>query len=105
MILVSLILALAVPALALQDSAAIKPSWFFPYLLAVFGGYLGVAVWRAIQQPQPNRVQPAIKRAIFGLIVLDALLAVPRSSAASACCCSGLLIPGIIFGTMALPST
>jgi 4-hydroxybenzoate polyprenyltransferase len=96
-VLMSLILALAVPALALQDPANFKPSSLFPYLLAAFGAYLGIAVLQAIQQPQPNRVQPAIKRAILGLIVLDALLASVFVGSVGLLLLV-LLIPGIILG-------
>ena len=47
----------------------------FPYLLAVFGFYVGYAVVRAIQNPVPKRVQTAVKRAVLGLIIYDAILA------------------------------
>jgi len=95
--LASLFMALAVPALALQTPHDFKPSMAFPYLLALFGGYLGLAIWRAIQQPQPNRVQPAIKRAIFGLVVLDALLASALIGSPGLLLIV-LLLPGIILG-------
>jgi 4-hydroxybenzoate polyprenyltransferase len=73
--LLSLVLALAVPALALQAADDYSPSNLFPYLLALFGCYLGVAVIAAIRRPDANHVQPVIKRAILGLVVLDALFA------------------------------
>jgi len=47
----------------------------FPYLLALFGFYVGSAVVRAIQRPVPQRVQAAVKRAVLGLIIFDAVLA------------------------------
>jgi 4-hydroxybenzoate polyprenyltransferase len=71
--LVSLLLALTVPALQAKDGY--YPSNLFPYLLALFGCYLGVAVIAAIRRPDPSRVQPVIQRAILGLVVLDALFA------------------------------
>jgi 4-hydroxybenzoate polyprenyltransferase len=49
--------------------------WYFPYLVAAFLFLIGVPVVRAIQQPEPLRVQAAVKRCILGLIVLDAVLA------------------------------
>jgi 4-hydroxybenzoate polyprenyltransferase len=66
-------LALALPA----------PTWFppdtsspaFPYLLVGLGFLVGIPVWYAIQEPTPARVQAAVKRAIFGLVILDATLA------------------------------
>jgi 4-hydroxybenzoate polyprenyltransferase len=73
--LTGLLFALAIPALALESAKEIHPSAFFPYLLALFGGYLGIAVWRAIQRPDPARVQSAVQRAVLGLILLDAILA------------------------------
>lgn len=96
-ILVSLVMALGVPALALQDAAGFRPSSLFPYLLAAFGAYLGLAVLRAIRQPQPIRVQSAIKRAILGLIVFDALLATAFVGNVGLLLLV-LLIPGIILG-------
>ncbi len=47
----------------------------FPYLLVVFGFWVGIPVWAAVRQPTPARVQAGVKRSIFGLVVLDALLA------------------------------
>ncbi len=74
-ILASLVLALAVPALAQQTAPGLQPSALFPYLLAAFGFYLALAVVPALRRPLPERVQPAIKRAVLGLVLLDALLA------------------------------
>jgi 4-hydroxybenzoate polyprenyltransferase len=47
----------------------------FPYLLVAFGFYVGAAAARAIARPDPERVQAAVKRAVLGLVLLDALLA------------------------------
>lgn len=59
------------------------PVWFdpgtssplFPYLLVGFGFLVGLPVSQAIAQPLPDLVQAAVKRAVLGLIVLDAVLA------------------------------
>jgi len=47
----------------------------FPYLLVAWGFWVGSRVVAAIQKPTAERVQAGVKRAIFGLVVLDALLA------------------------------
>lgn len=47
----------------------------FPYLLVAAGFWVGVPVLAAVRQPTPARVQAGVKRSIFGLVVLDALLA------------------------------
>jgi 4-hydroxybenzoate polyprenyltransferase len=47
----------------------------FPYLLVAFAFYVGSAAVRAIGKPDPERVQAAVKRAVLGLVLLDALLA------------------------------
>jgi 4-hydroxybenzoate polyprenyltransferase len=59
------------------------PLWFppgtssplFVYLLVGLGFTVGLPVCRAIAQPKANLVQVAVKRAIFGLVGLDAVLA------------------------------
>jgi 4-hydroxybenzoate polyprenyltransferase len=59
------------------------PVWFapstssplFPYLLVGLGFLVGIPVSQAIAEPAPKRVQAAVKRAILGLVVLDAVLA------------------------------
>jgi 4-hydroxybenzoate polyprenyltransferase len=50
-------------------------SILFPFLLVGFGFAVGMPVWRAWVKPEPARVQSAVKRAILGLIALDAILA------------------------------
>jgi 4-hydroxybenzoate polyprenyltransferase len=67
----ALALALLVP-LHLPDGTA---SPLFPYLLVAFAFYVGLPTARAIAKPEPARVQAAVKRAVIGLIVLDAVLA------------------------------
>jgi 4-hydroxybenzoate polyprenyltransferase len=96
-ILASLTLALTMPALALETTPHAQVSRFFPYLLAAFGVYLGIAVLRAINRPDPNRVQPAVKRAVLGLIVLDALMASAFVDSLGLLLVV-LLIPGMILG-------
>jgi 4-hydroxybenzoate polyprenyltransferase len=63
--------ALAVPVLI--DHAT--TSWLFPYLLVALGFLVGIPAAKAIEQPKQAFVQAAVKRAIFGLVVLDAVLA------------------------------
>lgn len=100
-IFAGLLLALTIPALVLQSGADMRfpsqPSAFFVYVLAIFGGFLGIAVLRAIQRPDPLRVQTAVKRAILGLVVLDALLA-SAFVGSLGLLLAVLLIPGIILG-------
>ncbi|MBI3821531.1 MAG: UbiA family prenyltransferase [Planctomycetes bacterium] len=95
--LVALLLALTVPALVLERTNDREPSWLFPYLLAGFGCYLGIAVLAAIRRPEPSRVQPVIKRAIMGLVVLDALLASAFVGSLGLLLVV-LLVPGMILG-------
>jgi 4-hydroxybenzoate polyprenyltransferase len=52
-----------------------ESSALFPFLLVLFGFVVGVPVARAIRHPLPSRVQAAVKRAVLGLIALDAILA------------------------------
>src|SRR5258708_18502037 len=95
----SLVLALAVPALAQAraEDLNIDTSLLFPYLLVPFAFYLGLAVIPAIRTPAPNRVQSAVKRALLGLVLLDALLA--SSLVGSLGLLLALLIlPGIYLG-------
>jgi 4-hydroxybenzoate polyprenyltransferase len=47
----------------------------FPYLLVLFGFLIGIPMTRAIRDPSPRLVQAAVKRAVLGLIALNALLA------------------------------
>jgi 4-hydroxybenzoate polyprenyltransferase len=49
----------------------------YPYLLVVFGFLLGFPLWQAIVTPTPANVQRAVKRAILGLVVFDAILSTP----------------------------
>jgi 4-hydroxybenzoate polyprenyltransferase len=69
--LASLVLALAVPVW-LEPT---RSSVLFPYLLVGLGFVVGAPVCRAVANPVPARVQAAVKRALLGLIALDATLA------------------------------
>lgn len=69
--LASLIIALPLPAYFEADTASI----LFPYLLVALGFLVGIPIYRAIADPSPPLVQAAVKRAIMGLVVLDAVLA------------------------------
>lgn len=64
--------------LALAVGTRVPPgtsSPLFPYLLVAAGFWVGLPVWAAIQKPTPDRVQAGVRRSIFGLVLLDALLA------------------------------
>jgi 4-hydroxybenzoate polyprenyltransferase len=50
-------------------------TFLFPYLLVGFGFLIGRPIARALASPGPGEVQSAIKRAVLGLVVLDAVLA------------------------------
>jgi 4-hydroxybenzoate polyprenyltransferase len=52
-----------------------ESSWLFPYLLVGLGFLVGIPVCQAVAGPTPRRVQAAVKRALMGLVVLDAVLA------------------------------
>jgi 4-hydroxybenzoate polyprenyltransferase len=95
----SLVLALAVPALAQAraEDITVTTSMLFPYLLVAFGFYLALAVVPAIRSPSPNRVQPAVKRALLGLILLDALLA-SSMVGLFGLLLALLLLPGVFLG-------
>jgi hypothetical protein len=103
-ILGSLLLAVALPVLAAPGDLADDPDqtlplavlWgrrLFPYLLLLFAAYLGPALLHAIRRPQPLYVQAAVRRAILGLIPLDAILATGLAGLA------GLLLLGLLVPT------
>ena len=64
-------LALAVPI----HRATGATLWAFPYLLVAWGFFVGIPLVHAIRIPTPKRVQAAVKRSIFGLVILDAVVA------------------------------
>lgn len=69
--LAALVIALAVPTRVPAGTA----SFLFPYLLVALGFWIGFPVVAAIRKPIPERVQAGVKRCIFGLVALDAILA------------------------------
>jgi 4-hydroxybenzoate polyprenyltransferase len=69
--LAALAAALAVPVLLSFAEA----SFLFPYLLVGLGFFVGMPAARAIRKPQPQTVQTGVKRALMGLVILDAILA------------------------------
>jgi 4-hydroxybenzoate polyprenyltransferase len=69
---------LAALLLALPLPVSVPPgtsSFLFPYLLVALGFAVGLPATRAIADPSPAHVQATVKRAIFGLVLLDAVLA------------------------------
>jgi 4-hydroxybenzoate polyprenyltransferase len=73
--LAALVLALMLPVHTLPGGVPARTSPLFPYLLVALGFVVGLPVSQAIATPTPDRVQTAVKRAIMGLILLDAILA------------------------------
>ncbi|MBV9124432.1 MAG: UbiA family prenyltransferase [Planctomycetes bacterium] len=73
--LAALMLALPLPEVVPEFASQHVTSPLFPYLLVLLGFLVGLPVCRAIAWPSPLAVQPAVKRAILGLVVLDAVLA------------------------------
>jgi 4-hydroxybenzoate polyprenyltransferase len=69
--LAALLLAVPLPV----TGPAASSSFLFPYLLVGLGFAVGLPASRAIADPSPANVQAAVKRAIFALVVLDAVLA------------------------------
>jgi 4-hydroxybenzoate polyprenyltransferase len=70
-----LLLSLAAPVVAAEFNLAPHASILFPYLLVALGFLVGFPISRAISRPSPAHVQKAVKRAILGLVILDATLA------------------------------
>ena len=74
--LVSLLLALALPVMPLPVvPPADVSSPLFPYLLVGLGFFVGLPVVAAVRTPTPERVQAAVKVSLMGLILLDTVLA------------------------------
>lgn len=69
--LLALFLALVLPTVMPAGS----PSFVFPYCLIFLGFAVGIPASQAISRPTPGPVQRTIKRAIMGLVILDAALA------------------------------
>jgi 4-hydroxybenzoate polyprenyltransferase len=91
--LAGLVLALPVPAWV----AAGTSSPLFPYLLVALGFLVGIPVCRAITEPAPKHVQAAVKRAIMGLVVLDAVLATALAGSVGLLILA-LLLPALYLG-------
>jgi 4-hydroxybenzoate polyprenyltransferase len=89
----ALVMALAAPLYVPEGTAAI----LFPYLLVVFGFAIGRPALRAIAKPEPARVQSAVKRAVLGLIALDAILAAAVAGMAGLLLLA-LLPPALVLG-------
>jgi 4-hydroxybenzoate polyprenyltransferase len=97
LMLTGILLALTVPPLAQAAGAAPTTAFLFPYLLAAFACYVGSAVVRAVRYPLPKHVQKAVKRAVLGLVVLDAILATALAGLAGLVLLF-LMIPAQILG-------
>ncbi|HLJ98122.1 MAG TPA: UbiA family prenyltransferase [Gemmataceae bacterium] len=67
----ALVLALATPLWSIGGTSSV----LFPYLLVGLGFLVGIPAAQAIAEPTPGHVQRTVKRAIVGLVVLDAALA------------------------------
>lgn len=72
-ILLALVLALTLKAKLPVESGTVLD--LFPYLLVLFGFFVGRPIALAITQCGPQEVQAAVKRCVLGLVALDALLA------------------------------
>jgi 4-hydroxybenzoate polyprenyltransferase len=70
----ALVWALATPVWVPGSSSVL-----FPYLLVGLGFLVGIPAAHALAEPKPTRVQAAVKRALLGLVVLDAVLATALS--------------------------
>jgi hypothetical protein len=106
--LVGLLLALPLPALYRHglapdgddDGLSTAARWgaaLFPYLLVGFAFYVGIPVSRAISRPAPQFVQRAVKRAVLGLVLLDAVLATALTGPLSLALVL-LLLPSLYLG-------
>ncbi len=92
--LMGVLLSLAAPILVERSASdAAAPAVLFPYLLAGFIVVIGWPVMRAIAAPVPQRVQSAVKRAVLGLVLLDAVLAT-----------SVVGVVGLLIGLLVLPA-
>jgi hypothetical protein len=71
----ALFLALPTPLWPAHETSSI----LFPYFLVGLGFWIGIPATQAIAEPKPVRVQLAVKRALLGLVILDAVLATALS--------------------------
>lgn len=90
-------LALPIPVIAPALQPEPVTALLFPYLLVVSGFIVGIPVFRALERPKPELVQAAVKRAIFGLVLLDATLATAMSGIMGLAIVL-LLVPAVYLG-------
>ncbi len=86
--LVALLFALPVPVLPRNPNTVVSASFLqnlglalFPYLVVALGFVVGLPLAKAITGPTPRHVQAAVKRALLGLVILDAVLATALAGA------------------------
>lgn len=70
----------------------------YRWLMLLVGGVVAIRCFRAIADPQPAKVQIAIKIAILSLIWLDAAIGLRVASFPEAACIALLLVPALIVG-------
>ncbi len=87
------VLALALPLLSHPGTSSV----FFPYLVVAMAFFVGIPVGRALAEPVPSRVQAAVKRALMGLVILDAVLATAFAGAVGLVILL-LLLPALYLG-------
>jgi 4-hydroxybenzoate polyprenyltransferase len=73
--LAGLFLAVPLPLLVAEARPAQPTSPLFLYLLVGLGFLVGIPVGKAVAVPTAGRVQAAVKGAVLGLVILDAVLA------------------------------
>lgn len=95
--LTALVLALPLPAWLGTETTSSTGLLLFPYLLVGFGFLIGIPLYWAIREPMPERVQAAVKRAVLGLVVLDAILATALAGLTGLLLLL-LLLPALVLG-------
>ena len=86
---------LAAAALPLVRPEAVPR--LYPYLLAAWAAWVAGPAARALRSPSPRLVQAAVKRLIFGLVPLDAVLAAGTGGLAGLAILL-LLVPATLLG-------
>jgi 4-hydroxybenzoate polyprenyltransferase len=92
-----LVLALPAPVVAAEFHLSPSISFLFPYMLVALAILVGVPISKAISRPTATHVQAAVKRSIFGLVILDAALATALSGVAGIGILL-LLVPAVFLG-------
>jgi 4-hydroxybenzoate polyprenyltransferase len=92
-----LLLALPAPVIAAEFQLTPSTSFLFPYLLVGLVFIVGFPMWKAISRPTAVHVQAAVKRSIFGLVILDAALATALAGIAGLVILL-FLIPAVFLG-------